>query len=667
MPISFTKRGRYRLTRDGVEISQHNAPEEAYENAFEDAENDGNATYRIYPPEYVEFRVPVVTIAARGTRPPTAPGFTAPNAPTGVSAAQGSPASSTIRVTFTPGTDTNTPAATITSNKLYGSNTSGGTFTLVATLGAAATTGDETGIATSTTRYYKVSTVNEHGLESVLSSEVNATTAAGSPVAGEPAVYALEVIYPMATAASPNGRDADDACNFAYTGLTRTIHACAIGGSYPYTWSLTNAPAWLAINASTGAMTLTNPTSSASDIVVTCTDSLGSTANQTWSITVGTSGWNFVDAVSGNDTTGTGAIGAPWQTLAKVSSTAAANSRTYFRAGTYTMAGLTTANTDDINGEEYVGWNIVADSLIWLAYPGDAQPVIDFGYVGTGYPYNTGDSVPRFRMQGDCIYMDGLKFYRSMTMALQFIRTNQRGVNIVNCDFDDHGPGLGGGNSACMMWVSSGGQPSFGDIVKNCTFNDIQYGTGNCALKLYGNNKMLIEGNVATNTGADDEATFAIKGDVLTRITVRGNSGDFDVTGIGGNMASTPGMTAEICYNCIRSDDTAFTLGVAKVTNLGQVDVYRNTFVGHIIIHNLVTADGPYNFRRNVIINSAGAQTPWPYFSEFAVSDQTRLVLDNNLTGAAADAIVDASGNLQGAYLTNYGPTTENPRGYQLP
>ena len=673
MPISFTRRGRYRLTRDGVEISQHNVPEEAYENAFEDAESGGDATYRIYPPEYVEFRVPVTTIAQRTTtRPPPASGFTAPNAPSGVSAAQGTPTTSVIRVSFTPGTDTNTPAATITSNKLYGASSSGGTFTLVATLGAAATTGDETGIAPSTQRFYKVSTVNEHGLESVLSSEVNATTAAGSPAAGEPAIYALEVIYPQATGVAGTGRHANNRCYYAYPGILYSITACAIGGSYPYVWSISNAPVGMSINSSTGVISMASPsTGTYSNIQVTCTDALGTVDSETYSIVVGTSGWNFVDAVSGNDITGTGAIGAPWQTLSKLRASAASGSRTYIRAGTYLVNGLPIDSGSGTISQR----TSLSQATICIAYPGDAQPVLDMECDGTDTDFGS-----FIELTGPALYFDGFKLYRGRN---HFFRANVRssgyGAQFRNCLFEQLGPGTNGVNSAMIMWTAggdgSGADPSWHDIVVGCTFTNVIGGTGNCALKLYGMNKWLIHGNTFSNTGTHSEGTIAIKGGLsapdggstsLVQGTVRANTLDCDVTAIGGNMAgNAPGYSGEICYNNVYSDDTALTLGVSKVTTLGVIDVYRNTFRGRILLQNLVTADGPYTLRHNVIVNADSSETPWPHIAEFAVSDQTRFVIDNNLVGVAADGIVDASGNLQGAYLTSYGPSTANPRGYQ--
>lgn len=473
----------------------------------------------------------------------------------------------------------------------------------------------------------------------------------------EASIYSLEILYPKAVAAAPTGLDSNNRCYFAYTGLEYSIRAAAIGGSYPYTWSLSNAPSGMTINADTGVITWVNPTSTASNIQVTCTDSESTAVSETYSITVGTSGWNFVDAVSGNDTTGTGAIGAPWQTLGKVHASSAANSRTYFRAGTYTLAGITATNADDINGEERVEFSGSARSAIWLAYPGDARPVIDYEYSGTGYPYNTGASVPRIRISGTAIYVSGMRFVNSMTMAFQVSRSSNRGAYFWNNQFDNTGPGLDGGNSGFIMWMATyggGGTPGtqcYGDVVIGNTFNDIDaVGTngGNSVLKMYSMVKPLFYDNDITNTTASTEA-FAYKADV-SQFTIRGNRfSSIGNTAISGNMDShnTGEETyGEVCYNYVADATTScLDIGNAKVDPfIGQVDVYRNTFVGPIRIENVLTADGPYNLFHNVIQNADGAQSPWAYIQETSITDASRVVLTDNTTGASG--VVDGSGNL---------------------
>jgi hypothetical protein len=61
VPVQFTRKGRYRLSRDGTFISEHNVVEEAYENALEHAEDNGEGTYRVDPP-WTEVDVPLMTI-----------------------------------------------------------------------------------------------------------------------------------------------------------------------------------------------------------------------------------------------------------------------------------------------------------------------------------------------------------------------------------------------------------------------------------------------------------------------------------------------------------------------------------------------------------------------------------------------------------------------------
>jgi hypothetical protein len=488
----------------------------------------------------------------------------------------------------------------------------------------------------------------------------------------EEAVYTLEILYPKAIAAAPNGLDANNRCYFAYPGITYTIRAAAIGGSYPYTWSLSNAPGGMSIDASTGVITWTNPTTTASNIQVTCTDALDNTDSETYSITVGTSGWLFLDAVSGSDAAA-GTLAAPWQTLDKLYDSSGAYERTYFRAGTYTPAGITVENADDVNGEERIIWAGVSRSTIWLAYPGDAQPIIDFGYSGTGYPYNTGDSVPRFRFGGAASCLIGLKFTNSMTMAFQMARGSNRGVYVWDCDFDNTGPGINGGNSAFIMWQAeygSGGTPGsqcYGDVVIGCTFNDIDaVGTNgsNSVLKMYSMVKPLFDDNVITNS-SDGVECFAYKADI-SQFTIRGNSfSNIGYTAISGNMDThnTGEETyGEVCYNYVADADlSGLDIGNARVGDfIGQVDVYRNTFVCPIRVQNLYTVDGPYTFLHNVIQNADGAQAPWAYIQDTSISDSSRVTLTDNLTGASG--VVDGSGNLTGANVSYLGT-----RGRQIP
>ena len=82
----------------------------------------------------------------------------------------------------------------------------------------------------------------------------------------------------IATASLPN---AEVGQAYSFT-LTPTA-----GGTPPYTWSLTAAPAWLRVNAGTGALSGTPPgPPGAPNVTVKVTDSTGASASKTYTLTI---------------------------------------------------------------------------------------------------------------------------------------------------------------------------------------------------------------------------------------------------------------------------------------------------------------------------------------------------------------------------------------------
>lgn len=481
--------------------------------------------------------------------------------------------------------------------------------------------------------------------------------------------YTLELIYPKAVGAVSTGLDADNRCYFAYPGLTYALQVCAIGGDYPYTYALSNAPAGMTIDADTGLITWVNPqTGTHADLVVTVTDTAAATDQETWTIVCGTAGWFFVDAVNGSDAAA-GTLAAPWQTLAGVYDNLPPNGRCYFRQGTYTLANIPVVNADNINGEERVEWNNGTRGTIWIAYPGET-PTIDFEYEGTGPPYNTGDSVPRIQFNSDAVYLDGFTTTRSMAVGFQFLRSNRRGVHVRRMTMSDHGPGIDGGNSAFLMWgqlYGGGGVPDtqgYGDVVYECTLSDVLVDATH--LKLYSWWKGLIHGCAIANGSSRED--IAVKAD-CTQFTIRACT--LTDASIGGNQDSHnvgEETSGEICFNNLEravtgSEGGALLIGVDKVDDIiGPHYVYRNTIRGLIRLEDVVTGDGPYVFHNNVIVNAEGAQSPWPFVTEATITDASRVQITTsatptgteNLAGAAADGLVDANGLLTGAARTAY-------------
>ena len=76
------------------------------------------------------------------------------------------------------------------------------------------------------------------------------------------APYPLEITAPRANLPSTHRMVR------AYPGLLFNIRAAVVGGMYPFTYSLNNAPSGMTINSQTGEMNWPNPTSNASPTLV---------------------------------------------------------------------------------------------------------------------------------------------------------------------------------------------------------------------------------------------------------------------------------------------------------------------------------------------------------------------------------------------------------------
>jgi len=186
--------------------------------------------------------------------------------------------------------------------------------------------------------------------------------------------YPLEIIQPQ-----PNLTTAIRYYK-TFTGFEYRVRVGAIGGLYPYTYSLTIAPSGMAIDETTGVIVWDNPVEEDSphNITVSITDSEGTTARRSWTLTVSRNGFYFLDAVNGRTVAqgGAGTIASPWKTLDDILEAGAVSSGTqaFFKNGTY--------NTDGLSQTGSNGWQrhevSATKPLIWLAYPGHT-PVIDFG------------------------------------------------------------------------------------------------------------------------------------------------------------------------------------------------------------------------------------------------------------------------------------------------
>jgi hypothetical protein len=491
-----------------------------------------------------------------------------------------------------------------------------------------------------------------------------ATASAGGTNVPVDSQYDLAIVYPRPAGTAPD-LDSNNRCFFAYTGLTYEIPLVAGWGAYPYTWEVSGGESGkfsvveytMASGMPGYLLRYTNPqVADDASITLLCTDSLSATDTVSYSITVGTSGWFFLDgSVDGTGDTGTAA--APFDTLLQAHTSMTANSRLYIRAGTYTFAGISTTNPSGLpagaqGSEMRIDWNQATRGTTWIAYPGDAQPVIDFEFNNVAPDPSTGyaSPVPRIRMNGGALASIGIAYSRPMVMAFQLQRSGNHGVLFWRNSVDDGGPSTGLGDNASYFMTTAnyggGGTPgtqASGDCFISNTLTNSN-GTNNPgAIKMYSGLKTVLEGNYMD--GFDNDEVMALKADNSQFFAVANRFGTG--TGIGGNFDSHnvgEESYGDICYNWFEPDSFGLLIGGNRVDDfIGRIDVYRDS-LSDILIQNLQTTDGPWVLTKNAIQNAQGAAAPWPYITDSAIADSSRLTYGDNLDGAAG--IFDATGNL---------------------
>jgi hypothetical protein len=517
-------------------------------------------------------------------------------------------------------------------------------------------------------------------------------TAVASPVAAQDTTPATTPVITHPRASLPSNARA----KHAYTGLPYTTLFTNIDGCYPFTYSLANAPVGMSVAGWTrlgatgnatgayGVITWTNPTSTATNVDFIVTDNCNQTDTETMTITVGTSGWNFVDAVNGttNGGGGTGSAANPWRTLEDVLENGAAGSRTYFRAGDYDLSGIATTGpcTNNIQPETRIAVNEASRTGIWIAYPGDARPVVDMGWTA-GVVWTTCPSPPFFALTGDGLYFSGMRFENVLTKAFRVEPAGGcQGAYFWDNVFADGGPGVAGANSAFIM-TESGCDKTDGAIVGN-DFSG-HHGTGDLALestKTYNETRFLKASNrVHDNVDFGTDGTIAVKGGHGI-VELRDNE-CYDFTGscIGGNAALFTRYTVR--YNLALTGGTAATGVAAEAFSVaddgsavcGTLDVFRNTFRGRVRINSNPGCVGPFTFTANVLVNGDSAPPQAvegfcdgePAGGEWGNCDGVDVVdFDsiNTLWGDGDDGVIDANGLLQGSFRTTFLGT----RGHEL-
>lgn len=493
--------------------------------------------------------------------------------------------------------------------------------------------------------------------------------------------YPLEILVPKAVGASGKGLDADSPIYFAYTGLAYNIQATARGGEWPYTYSLTNAPAGMTIEA--GPCTANGPSCTAGTInwpspsgshtpTVTVTDRDGDTVTATWTITSstctpGTAGCCVVDGDVADDS-GAGTVASPWKTLAHAYTHCGARSRLFVleAATAYDTRGLTQAAEDCFPSR--IQFNESRGPVAWLGRYTTTKPTIDL--TGGGTPASC------LRKSGENIWTDNLTVRHGPNITLQYLRAGGYGSVARRLDFEALGPGGASQNPAAIMYVA--GVQSYGDIVQNVTARDINYGAGLALIKGYNATAAVWENNAVSNVHSrtsEREGPFAVKAN-MQQVTVRNNSCrkfPAEVPCVSGNLATR--SSAEIHHNLMNlPGGDALHLGVSRIDGVGPIFVHHNTIRGAWLIANLQKGDGPLTVARNVTINPGGqGSSPCSALRATctgpagAVADYSTIVdQGDHLTGAEGSGLLDADGLLTGAAVSRHGPGGATSKGHML-
>ncbi len=417
--------------------------------------------------------------------------------------------------------------------------------------------------------------------------------------------YPLEImnIKPIGT----DGMEASNRIFRAYPGIRYNIRAAVIGGRYPYSFKLIEAPEGMTVNGRTGEIDWPKPARSAK-AMLEVTDSLGKKASASWAVTVTKMKFLFVDAKNGRTVAagGKGTLENPFKTIADfypddeqrgLRTSKYTDWAVYFRAGTYKIDGFK-SGWGGINDKEWINLRDQHPN-IFMAYPGE-EATIDC---------ESKHSLKVYPQPG--FWIDGLRFrgMKNYGYALQ-IEAGGKHVTVRRCDFKGLGPTDGHHNQSFIR-VTIGGRAMERFVVQDCAFDDLNHGTG---IKLYAIHRALIEDNEFSNfrdtccNGSNLDGAVAMKV-CVRRCVFRGNvMRNFQGGRVISCLFSQPYRGKyfakvtenEICHNVVRDCKGGRAISINGYKEPGALHVYRNTIEGSAsVVHVL---GGPFVFARNIFV-----------------------------------------------------------------
>lgn len=488
----------------------------------------------------------------------------------------------------------------------------------------------------------------------------------------------------------------------AYPGLEYNIRPAVLGGMYPYTFAFAaNQPAWLTINPDSGVISGIAPSSGTyNNITIQVTDLEGNTTTATWSITVTTSNFYFLDAVNGNDSTGDGSLANPWQTMAKVYNRTFDGSQTnwivYYRAGTYS---LYANSSQTYNGVSYPYLPINDNyPMIWLAYPHETV-TIDMNHGSLRYSETSAQTHAWF----DGLIFTNMSLWGFKPFGNSTYDTIRRSEfkNLAGPDTVNNNYGFIEVGSMCP-WTGDPSTSYIGGlyhVIQDNKFHD--YTDATAVGSIYCWRKLLIEDNEFYNASDVLGSRFALAIGIKAntdRTTIRHNYVHFssDTGSLFLNDFTGPAVGVrdmEVCFNrFLAVSDTNKAVMLNQHMEQFRTYFYRNTVRGAVWLKQLdlcttscgamqtsynvsgypqstctavysseswmCSGNGPFYINDNIIIN---ADNTWPRNSDninrqggWGSNPANEYHPSNNLVGTSANNIIDANGNFTPNYASKY-------------
>lgn len=406
----------------------------------------------------------------------------------------------------------------------------------------------------------------------------------------EAANYPLEVINIKPAGTGEPAIPSTNRIFRAYPGVEYNIRPAVIGGTFPFSFSLSNAPQGMSINPTTGEIVWVNPQSSSGPVKLSVQDSEGSVVNTSWTVNVGTQGFVFVDA----NYTGVsdGSIGKPFKRLNEaVESTGSPSDIIYFRQGSYT-----------IEGAQETGFSLNSKSGIWLGYPGETVSI----------------DGNRKWIYATTVYFDNIRFGNFVQYGIN-LRSNHSYTTIRRTVWDGLITLNNVNNNYGFSFTSNEGSGYY-YVFQDNEFRNFE---GSAIGSLYNTKYTLIENNYIHSPAPLVEGRSSIRNAIASkyytdRLTIRANRIIMDFGTVWAN-SNNSGLVdthdIDVSFNLfIRGgNDTVHRFnaeGYIETRRQHKTHYYRNTTVGRVEFALFNFDDygcgwtGPYYMYENVIINS---------------------------------------------------------------